>query len=99
MFSFNQRIIKTREGKIYSSDPEDFEDHGSFIVYKGFLSFFRHNIHKEIIVQDYERISYTMYLLLFLVIAILVGGYTYTQKNIDARYSENIENQYPQKLS
>ena len=47
MFSLIHRVIKTRDGKIYSGEPEDFQDQGSVVIYKGFLNVFKHNIHTE----------------------------------------------------
>ncbi len=73
MFSFMQRVVKTRDGKVYAGEPTDFEDQGSVVIYHGFLNIFRHHIHTEQISEDYTTISpfgYFSGLLVLLVFAI-----------------------------
>lgn len=58
MFSLIQRVIKTRDGKIYASEPSDFQDQGTLVIYKGFLNVFKYQIHTENIIEDYTTLSF-----------------------------------------
>lgn len=72
MFSLTHRVIKTRDGKVYSGEPIDFEDHGSIVIYKGTFGIFKHHIHTENIVEDYESPAAFMFILVFCLM--LVAG-------------------------
>ncbi len=74
MFSLTNRVVKTRDGKVYSGEPDDFEDHGSTVMYKGTFGVFKHHIHTENIIEDRESPAVIMYILIFGLM--LVAGVT-----------------------
>lgn len=73
MFALTHRVIKTRNGKVYSGEPTDFEDHGATVIYKGVFCIFKHHIHAENITEDYESFVFSWWPALLLLTGITVS--------------------------